>query len=326
MEKKKSILSKINIFVTVFLPLARWFRQILFIHRDLDRLRIESHQRQLEIQAIVEHHKLMGEKFSAAEALVNEFKRFFALGPTRPYSMEHPGLLGHPRYLEIPEEKEVTGMNGINPENLDQFYYLFENLFRGSEESVAKHQRIYLPYLQPGFEANPGKVFLDFGCGRGEFLKLLQQASVAAKGVDLNGFEIAILKKSGLDVECTDGLEYLRGLPDNTLKGVSSFQVIEHMPYAEVLELAKLAFSKISPGGVLLLETINPLCAVAMNTFYTDPTHIRPISQDALKVYFEFIGFQSVKIILYAPVNTISVFESPLAQYQGYAIVGYKAS
>src|SRR5262249_52767548 len=56
---------------------------------------------------------------------------------------------------------------------------LFEEKFRGSPSDVSRKQRKYLPDLR----GLPGPV-LDAGCGRGEFLALLREEGIAARGTD----------------------------------------------------------------------------------------------------------------------------------------------
>ena len=57
-------------------------------------------------------------------------------------------------------------------------YFDFENYFRGTREHVKRVQEIYVPYFE-----GCDKV-IDIGCGRGEFLELLKENQIGAKGVD----------------------------------------------------------------------------------------------------------------------------------------------
>ena len=59
-------------------------------------------------------------------------------------------------------------------------YGRFAERFRGSEEYVKKGQQFYLPYFTGRREV------LDIGCGRGEFLELMREAGVPARGIDLS--------------------------------------------------------------------------------------------------------------------------------------------
>ena len=58
-------------------------------------------------------------------------------------------------------------------------YGRFAERFRGSEDYVKSGQKFYLPYFAGR------KDVLDIGCGRGEFLDLMREAGVPARGIDL---------------------------------------------------------------------------------------------------------------------------------------------
>ena len=51
----------------------------------------------------------------------------------------------------------------------------------------------------------------------------------------------------------------------------------------------------LSPGGVLLLETQNPEClAIYSQSFYVDPTHVRPVPAAQLRFWMEETGFRQI--------------------------------
>ncbi len=79
---------------------------------------------------------------------------------------------------------------------------------------------------------------LDVGCGRGEFLELLREKGIRARGLDLNPEMVEVCRARGLDVTNADARGYLRSVPDDSLGGLIAVQVIEHLepPYlAETL-------------------------------------------------------------------------------------------
>ena len=55
---------------------------------------------------------------------------------------------------------------------------------------------------------------LDVGCGRGEFLELLDAAGIPARGIDLNHEMAELCRARGLDVTEADAVGYLASLPD----------------------------------------------------------------------------------------------------------------
>src|SRR5215470_3031056 len=101
-------------------------------------------------------------------------------------------------------------------DRFDALYRGFEDRFRGSIEEVRAKQRVHVPVFAA---AAASGVVLDIGCGRGEFLALLKEARVPARGVDTNAAMIAEARARGLDVVEGDALEYLASLPDASLGG-----------------------------------------------------------------------------------------------------------
>ena len=125
-------------------------------------------------------------------------------------------------------------------------YFAYESRMRGSTESVRERQR---PYVQDFREAAP---VLDLGCGRGEFLGLLREAGLDARGVDLDADMVAFARGEGLDVEQTGAVEYLESIEDASLGGIFAAQVVEHLPPPVLVRLLELAAVKLRPGGLLV--------------------------------------------------------------------------
>ncbi|MBE7559231.1 methyltransferase domain-containing protein [bacterium] len=175
-------------------------------------------------------------------------------------------------------------------------YYLLEDLLRGTEASIKEGQRRYLAYFL-GREN-----VLDVGCGRGEFLELLREAGVSARGIDVNPFMVERCRDKGLSVEERDALEYLRALPDDGLGGVFMAQVVEHLAQPYLEELLETVFWKLSPGAALVAETVNPQnLTVFSGSFYADPTHIKPVHPAMLKRLLGIIGYRSIDLIFSVP-------------------------
>jgi SAM-dependent methyltransferase len=93
-----------------------------------------------------------------------------------------------------------------------------------------------------------------------------------------------------------DLFEVLAGVPEGSLGGVVSFHVIEHLPGGAIDRLVRLAYRALLPGGALVLETPNPLSmVVAARNFWLDPTHVRPVHPESLKLMYELAGFDPVE-------------------------------
>jgi SAM-dependent methyltransferase len=176
-------------------------------------------------------------------------------------------------------------------------YLELERRHRGTEEEIRERIARYLPYL----EGAPGPV-LDLGCGRGEALALLAGAGLEARGVDASARMVARCRERGLDAREGDLFEALAAEEAGSLGGVVSFHVIEHLPAAGLDRLVRLAHRALAPGGVLVLETPNPLSLVAgARNFWLDPTHRRPVHPEALSLLYELAGFGSVETIELRP-------------------------
>ena len=180
----------------------------------------------------------------------------------------------------------------------DQFYRAFEEKFRGPRGLIQQRLEVYLPFVHPVCAAYPKALVLDLGCGRGEWLELLQKNSIVAMGVDLDTGMLAACQQINLKVQCQDALESLKQLQDGSASVVSAFHLVEHLPFDRVKDLVAECHRVLKPGGLLIMETPNPEnFMVATHNFYLDPTHLRPIPPDLLAFVPEYLGYESVKIL-----------------------------
>jgi SAM-dependent methyltransferase len=176
-------------------------------------------------------------------------------------------------------------------DRLDALYRGFEDRFRGSIDEVRAKQRVHLPIFTGASD------IVDIGCGRGEFLAVLKDARVTARGVDLNREMIAEARARGLDVVEGDGLDYLASLPDASIGGVIASQVIEHLEPSYVVKLLAATFRKLRPGAPIVLETINPACWLAFfSSYLRDFTHVWPVHPETLQYLLQAAGFSRVEI------------------------------
>ena len=175
-------------------------------------------------------------------------------------------------------------------------YVGFEDRFRGSPDDIRQRVSEYLPFFQDARDV------LDIGCGRGEFLALLREQGIQARGIDINGSMIDVCRQQGLDATETDALSYLLAQPDGSLGGLFAAQVVEHLEPRYLTGLLDAAFNKLRPGAPMVLETINPACWFAFfESYIRDITHVRPIHPDTLTYLLIASGFQHVDIRYRAP-------------------------
>jgi len=163
-----------------------------------------------------------------------------------------------------------------------------ETEFRGSEERIRERHSQYVELF-----AGSSPV-LDLGCGRGEFLGLLEENGIEAMGVDLDGDMVEHCRSLGYRVGRVDALAYLRSLETATVGGIFSAQVIEHLTPRDVISLVSHAARALRPGGVLVVETVNPRSITALSSFFLDLTHVRPYEPLGIAHLLATSGFVDV--------------------------------
>jgi SAM-dependent methyltransferase len=167
--------------------------------------------------------------------------------------------------------------------------------FRGVTQEIRERQRRYVPHFAGRHDV------VDIGCGRGEFLDLLRNVSISAVGVDSDEGMVRRCRELGLDATHDDALNYLRARPEGSHGGIFAGRLVEHLERAEVIELVRLAFSRLQPDGVFVVETVNPMCLLTHTTFHEDFTRTVPVPPLALKWLAESCGFAPVEIEYSSP-------------------------
>ncbi len=184
----------------------------------------------------------------------------------------------------------------------DALYLAFEDVFRGPREEIKRRQSVYLPFLEEIRGSTALSPILDLGCGRGEWLELLRDHHMTARGRDHNVAMVEYCRALGLDAEWGEALASLRDLPDGSLGAVTSFHMIEHTPFDAVLSLLRESMRVLEPGGLLILETPNPKnLTVASYSFFLDPTHLKPLPSEMLRFFAEATGFSRCQVLELQP-------------------------
>jgi SAM-dependent methyltransferase len=179
---------------------------------------------------------------------------------------------------------------------LSHKYVGFEDQFRGTPEAIRER---LVPYADLFTGASN---VLDIGCGRGEFLALLAERGVSAQGIDINESMVEVCRQKGLTASRADALAFLRTQPPGSLGGLLAAQVVEHVDPAYLTDLLDAAWAALTPGAVIVLETINPACWFAFfESYIRDITHVRPLHPDTLKYLLLASGFQDVDVRFRSP-------------------------
>ena len=171
-------------------------------------------------------------------------------------------------------------------------YFDFENHFRGVRHNIKAAQSVYVPY----FEGK--RNIVDLGCGRGEFLELMKEKNIKCIGVDIYDDFIMYCRMKGFNAVQKDVIKYLLELEDETVGGIFSAHLIEHLDTPQLVALCKRAYEVLEPGGCLILETPNPTCITTFtSTFYCDPSHVKPVHPFTLEYLLKQAGFTCLKTV-----------------------------
>lgn len=231
------------------------------------------------------------------EAQVNEVRGTLSVVQRATQTLKRE--LEERRGTEPPVSSQPHRAPGAPPvgASLDSYKYVgFEDQFRGSQQEIRERVSVYVSAFEGANDV------LDIGCGRGEFLDLLREQGISARGVDLNDEMAALCRARGLDATAGDALGYLLAQPDGSLGGVFASQVVEHLEPDYLVRLLDTAYHKLRPGSTIILETINAACWYAFFASYIrDITHVRPLHPDTLRYLVVASGFQRVEIRYSAP-------------------------
>ena len=177
-------------------------------------------------------------------------------------------------------------------------YVAFEQRFRGDSEEIRGRLAGYVKQFE-----GRGPI-AELGCGRGEFLELLRDAGLEARGVDDNAEMVSVCREHGLAVEEGDLLAYLKDLDEESIGGIFAAQVVEHLPPPVLREALTASYRALRKDGRIVLETVNTRSVVALvESFYRDLSHQKPLHPETLDFLLRSCGFRDVSIEYRSPVS-----------------------
>ncbi len=232
-------------------------------------------------------------------------------------------------------QKQLQVIANESAHLLDSLYVSFEDEFRGTREEIKDRLRVHLPLLENAKAGKEKRPILDLGCGRGEWLELLQEEGLLARGVDINSIFVEQCRERGLEVIESEMMTFLQKLPEASLGAVTGFHIIEHLSFEILIKLLDETVRLLKPGGIAIFETPNPHnILVGSCNFYLDPTHKKPLPSSMMKFIVEARGLCRVEIMNLHPFpESYRLSGSDLAERmneyfygpQDYALIGWKA-
>jgi 2-polyprenyl-3-methyl-5-hydroxy-6-metoxy-1,4-benzoquinol methylase len=159
------------------------------------------------------------------------------------------------------------------------------------ERDLDAHRR-----LRSNLKFVAGKKIADFGCGRGDFLKLVQPYCDEVIGVELQQNYVDELNSIG--IPCANSLSTIK---DGSLDGIVSFHVIEHLP--NPLETLSALMKKIVSGGQLLIEVphandflLSTVGCEGFKQFTLWSQHLVLHTRESLRRTLKFVGLEEIQI------------------------------
>ena len=176
------------------------------------------------------------------------------------------------------------------------FYFKFENRFRGDEDSILKGLSIYDVLIQQIISQISNPKILDVGCGRGEFLQKWRNYTPYVIGIEHDSKMATICRSKGIEIIEDNAIDSLQKISDNSISVITIFHLIEHLEYDQLFQLLLECSRVLREDGVCIIETpsIDNLI-VSTKNFYIDYSHKTHINPDSFSFMMENLGFDKVK-------------------------------
>jgi len=175
----------------------------------------------------------------------------------------------------------------------------FAARFSGDESVIRRQSKSFVDLFRGRTRV------LDLGSGRGTFLELLRDEGIAGYGVDPDAKMNEEVRSRGFDVQTADGLTHLRSVADDSIDGLFSRHVAEHVLPGELIAMLRECRRALAPGSPVVFITPNPATlTVGAHTFWLDPQHRRPIPPELFHFYLEVEGYERVETRTSEPSET----------------------
>ena len=185
-------------------------------------------------------------------------------------------------------------MNGLFKHGGSSLKDLIYELYKFTGYLDNEYKRVQRPYVEyfKGCEN-----VLDLGTGKGTFLELLSEQNIKGTGVEGDPRLSKLVQEKQLSIIQSDVFEYLKKCKESSYDGIFTSHFIEHLPYEKILELFRLSYKILEPGGRILVVTPNvKSVGLHLGSFYRDFTHITFCHPDVIEFLLTYTGFCVTKI------------------------------
>ncbi len=159
-----------------------------------------------------------------------------------------------------------------------------------------------------------GATAIDLSASKGEFLEVLKQRGIRARGVEPDPLLVKDCREKGLDVVQGDPIEYAKGLEGSGIGLIFATGLAERLPFESFRELMGQAFAKLDEGGVFLVEGINPFSTSGEAVLKSEPRNVRSFNPRSMHAMALAEGFREVKVEFVDPASgarSDEVFPAP---------------
>jgi SAM-dependent methyltransferase len=126
---------------------------------------------------------------------------------------------------------------------------------------------VVTPLLTEILGAQPGRTYLDLGCGEGQTMRVLATAGISVIGCDLDDTLLAVARHTGPVVRCD--LPELSWVRDDAVDGAYASLVLEHLE--DPAAMFREAHRVVRSGGVFAAVVNHPVFAAPASGPIVDP-------------------------------------------------------
>ena len=187
---------------------------------------------------------------------------------------------------------QVLGYSGLEEARpASRFTASSRTCFAAPRQFVSDRQRVYVDVVA---DQEP---VLDVGCGRGELLDSCVPRASTLEAWTSTGTWSRTVEPRGSMSERAEATEYLEGARG----GVAWRDLLGPCDRAHGLRrapaLPRAGAPQARPGGVLVVETVNPHSVPAIKTFWVDLTHEKPVFPEVALALCRLHGFGSAHVV-----------------------------
>lgn len=166
-----------------------------------------------------------------------------------------------------------------------------------SEGTYQFYERFYERLLKCHLPPDRNASLVDIGCGVGYLARaLMAMGYTNVRGVDLDPDQLRVCSHmAGVEVVEADAIAFLEGCADQSIAGTMMFDILEHIPKAELLHLCREVWRVLQPGGALTVRVPNMSNLFAASCRYVDITHEVGFTESSLSQLLHLAGFEDVQ-------------------------------